>query len=104
MAIKKEKQTVYGITANYWRVDTLSIDKVRKEGGFTLNLYTSEDAESPVDAYIVSFTGDKYAEPESTERFDKYFGIGSSNYTNIYQACYQCAKETEEFFKDAVDC
>ena len=106
MALNKEKMTDYGIKASYWRLDNLSIDKANKEGGFTLKLYTSKEATAPLDYYVVALTADKYGEDGagSTERFDKYFGTEVSSYENIYAACYACAKETEEFFKDAVDC
>lgn len=98
MALIKSVDTLYGITADYWRVDTITIDKRNMEANFVLGLYMNKQAVNSLD-YKVYTIADK---ENRDELFDKYFS-DSREYTDIYNACYQCAKEQDEFFSDAVD-
>lgn len=103
MALKKAKETSIGVTADYWRIDNIVVDKKNKEGGITVHLYINSTVKDPIDTYIISLTADKI-EKNSTERFDTYFGSKMQEDYNVYKAGYECIKNTEEYFKDAVDC
>lgn len=106
MALNKPKETKYGVKVSYWRVDMLTINKQRKEGSIILNGYVDSQAQEFIESKIVSLNGlvDRETNERDTALFDKYFKDDSQAYDNIYQACYMCAKEADEFFKDAEDC
>jgi len=105
MALKKEVDTKYGITAYYWKVGMISIDTNNKEGSFVLNLYVNDTAKEFIDSRVISFN-EIYNEDgtKNTTLYDKYFKDETSEYDNIFTACYMCAKETDPFFTDAEDC
>ncbi len=100
MALKKEYTTEQGFTADYWKVEYISIDKNRYEFSFTLNLYLNEERAATTDAFIKSETisiyhnidGENLDDLSSTdairkERFNAYFD-DTVEYSNMYEACY----------------
>lgn len=107
MALYKEKTTKYGFIANYWRVDILTINKHTKEASCILSLYKdyefSMDTDSAIDSVVVTSYANPNAQHAPEDLFDKYFGK-DSEYENQYQACYEMAKELDEYFMDADDC
>ena len=98
MALIKSIDTNYGISANYWRIESITIDKKRREASFITYLYAKQEAKNSLEYRIVSIA-DK---PNKEELFNKYFFDGKQS-TDIYNACYLCAKEVDEFFSDATD-
>lgn len=97
MALIKEVNTNYGIKANYWRIETITIDKRMKEANFIIHLYLNKEATESFDYRAIVITDKE----NKDELFEKYF---SENiiYDNIYKSCYECAKELDEFFFDAI--
>jgi len=95
MALIKEKTTSFGMTASYWRVGMISIDRNMKEASYSLILYFDRDADEFIETYAVSLLG-----VEDKTEYEQYFS--NSNYINITTACYEHAKTTE-FFKNAID-
>lgn len=96
MALLKEKQTEYGVTANYWKVEMVSIDRHMKEANFSLNLYVNKDAKQFIETYTVS---DLMGQQDKS-KYESYFE--SDTYKDIYAACYAYAKDNIDYFKDAV--
>ncbi len=116
MALTKEFETEQGFTASYWKVEYISVDRNRREASFTLNLYLNKEKGNVVDSFIKSETITLFENimEDSGEvkldynddvkaRFNKYFGE-HTKYIDIYEACYECAKEISPFFADAEDC
>ncbi len=116
MALKKEFTTKQGFTADYWKVDMITIDKNRYEASFSLNLYASKEKAQELDTFIESRCITLYQNIDNEllddlsstdtirkERFNKYFD-SESEYQNTYNACYECAKELDEYFTDAENC
>lgn len=98
MALIKEVDTNYGIKAEYWRIETITIDKRMKEASFIIHLYANRDAKNSLD-YRVTTIVDK---DNKEELFEKYFS-DKADFNNIYEACYECAKFLDKFFLDALD-
>ena len=98
MSLIKSVDTNYGISADYWRIESITIDKKRKEASFITYLYANQKATNSLEYRVIAIA-DK---PNKEEPFDKYFFDGN-DYTDIYNACYLCAKEVDEFFSDATD-
>lgn len=114
MALRKEIETKYGFTANYWRVNSVIIDKQAKEGSCIISVYKDEETamvatESIQSRYVNLFlnipssTTEEERKEIASERYDNYFGT-NSEYTDIYQACYNMIKELDNYFIDTVDC
>lgn len=96
MAFIKEKETDFGITANYWRLSMISIDRDMKEASFSFNLYFKKGAKQFIESYVVSdFMG-----LEDKTLYNEYFESGK--YPNLYTMCYEYAKKYVDFFKDAI--
>lgn len=95
MAFIKEKETDFGLTANYWKLAMITIDRNMKEASFSFNLYFKKDAKQFIDTYIVS---DFMGNPDKT-LYEEYFE--SDKYPHIFIACHDYAKKYVEFFKDA---
>lgn len=105
MALKKIKETNLGVSISYWRVEIITIDKHRQEGSIVLNGYLDENAKEFIESKVVSLNGLMNKDgTQNKEQFEKYFKDETQEYSNIYQACYECAKEADEFFADAEDC
>lgn len=98
MALIKEINTNYGVKADYWRIESITIDKRMKEANFIMHLYLNKEATQSFD-YRAVVIADK---ENKDELFDKYFSENIT-YTDIYNSCYECAKEIDEFFADAKD-
>lgn len=98
MALQKEFKTRYGLVANYWRVEMITIDKRRKEGSISLNLYLDGQT---TDVEFLESKAVSLNELEDKAIFDTYFISGE--YEDIYNACYECVKFLDPFFKDATD-
>lgn len=96
MALIKEERTKIGITASYWRVGMISIDRHRKEASYSLNLFFDRDAEEFLETHSVSLLG-----IEDKTQYDEYFA--GSEFDNIVQACYEHAKAKVDYFKTAID-
>lgn len=100
MALIKEMEIKdLGITANYWKVAMVSIDTLRQEASFGLVLLTKKGATK----YIYDIGVSDLMIAEDKTLFEKYFGEGTSIYRDVYNACYEYAKEHVDLFKDAVD-
>ena len=107
MALQKNVVTNTGITADYWKLGMITIDRNLKEFNFSLNLYISKELASKENSFIdtKTFTSVKYDGHEKTNdttTYDKY--IGNNEDVNIIKQCYECAKDMDDFFQDAVDC
>ena len=106
MALGKNTITKQGFEASYWKLATVTIDIIRKEASCILNLYASKDIASNVDTFIeskvVTTNGEMLEDGTSVDNglFDKYFGI-NNQYTDIYNACYELAKEVDSYFEAA---
>lgn len=87
----KEKMTQFGIPAKYWKLGMITIDRNLKEASYSLNLYISPEAPNFIDGYTVSLLG-----MEDKTQYNEYFE--GNKYGNIYAACYEHAKNHEEFF------
>ncbi|WP_346961235.1 hypothetical protein [Clostridium sp.] len=98
MALIKEKMTQFGIPASYWKVSMVSIDRNMKEAAFSLNLYITKDAKN----FIESFTISSLMGKEDKTLYEEYFENKDGKFTDIYNICYEYAKNHEEFFKDAI--
>ena len=96
MALIKEVDTNYGVKAGYWRIETITIDKRMKEANFIICLYLNKEATESFD-YRAVILADK---ENKEELFEKYFS-DKIIFTDIYNSCYECAKEIDEFFADA---
>lgn len=96
MALLKNKTTDFGVEANYWKVSMVSIDRNLKEASFSLNLYKQRGD----DLFFETYTVTDLMGIEDKTNYEKYFE--STEYTDIYNACYNYAKNEIEFFKDAV--
>ena len=91
MALIKEKQlNDLGITANYWRIGMVSIDRVNGIGSFSINLYVNRAAKKPLEdkGYII----EKEIYPQIFENMIE----------NVYRTAYEHIKTTDEYFKDAI--
>lgn len=95
MALSKNKMTDFGIEAGYWKVCMVSINRCNREASFSLNLFLSKDSNKFLESYVVTIIG-------NDELYSKYFE--SKLFTDIHNACYICTKDTQEYFKDAIDC
>ena len=95
MALIKEKQTKFGVTANYWRVGMISIDRHRKEASYSLELYLSKDADEFIESHSVSLLG-----MEDKTEYELYFNNLNKN---IIKTCYEHAKAKVDYFKTAID-
>ena len=98
MALIKEVKTNYGINADYWRIETITIDKKRKEANFIIFLYLNKEATESFDYRAVVITDKENRE----ELFEKYFS-DNTEFHDIYNSCYECAREIDDFFADAKD-
>lgn len=98
MALIKPTTTGYGIVADYWRIETITIDKKMREASFILFLYLNKEATNNFDYRVITIT-DK---ANKDELFKKYFSE-RVEFTDIYNSCYTCAKELDDFFADAKD-
>ena len=98
MALIKSKKTGYGVVADYWRIETITIDKRMKEANFIIYLYLNKEATQSFDYRVVTIADKNNKE----ELFAKYFDA-NIDYNNIYNSCYNCARELDEYFKDAED-
>ena len=99
MALIKEKNTVYGIKASYWKLGSFCIDTVRKEASFIFHLYAEKGAKQ----YLESICIDDLVINEDKTLYNKYFEDRGQTYKDLQTACYMYVKEHIEFFKDAVD-
>ena len=103
MALIKNIQTEYGIEAGYWKISRISIDTIKKEISFTLNLYIDKEHQQKELGEMV-FASAILTQEEFKPQYDKYFRKDEGeNYKDIYTACYMYAKDNMEFFKDAED-
>lgn len=100
MALIKETETKFKITASYWRISLISIDKRRNVMSIVLDLFMEKGAEASLDTYVVD---DFMISSDNYEMFNKYFMDEGKSYKDIYTACYKYCKDNVEFFKDAVD-
>lgn len=98
MALIKEVNTNYGISADYWRIETITIDKRMKEASFIIHLYVNENAKSSLDYRVITIADKE----NKDELFNKYFSE-NIKFSNIYESCYECTKELDQFFFDAID-
>lgn len=95
MALIKATETDFGITASYWKITMISIDRHMREGSFSLSLYVNKDSKQFIKTETISLML-----LNDTDVFIKCF---ESHDFNVYKACYEYAKANVEFFKDAVD-
>lgn len=98
MALIKATLTDFGITADYWKVDSFCVDATRKEASFILNLYINSTSTKYLDSKCI----DDFMIMEDKTLFDKYFNDKGKNYRDWQTACYEYVKNHVEFFKDAV--
>ena len=49
MALIKEINTNYGVKADYWRIESITIDKRMKEANFIMHLYLNKEATQSFD-------------------------------------------------------
>lgn len=99
MALIKVKETKFGISASYWRVETCVINNRLKEASFVLGLYIDKSGQESFEDYFVT---DLMGQEDKT-LYEKYFNDIGKTYKDWQTACYMYAKEHVEFFKDAVD-
>ena len=103
MALIKKVMTEYGVEAEYWKVSRVSIDTIKKEVAFTLNLYLNKEQQLR-ELGDRTFASAILTKEEFEPQYDKYFRKDEGeNYKDIYTSCYMYAKEHIEFFKDAKD-
>lgn len=95
MALSKDKLTIVGVLASYWRLGNIEINRSSRFARLKFGLFYDSSVNIPLETRSVLI---------DTVLYDKYFKDEKAKYDNIYQACYMCAKETDEFFADAEDC
>lgn len=103
MALIKKKMTQYGFEAEYWKISRISIDTIKEEVCFTLNLYLNKENQT---RELEDYTfGSLLLDPlEFKPLYNKYFRKDKgSEYKDIYTACYMFAKDNIDFFNDAAD-
>ena len=87
MALEKSKSTNFGVTANYWRIDSFYYSKEENNIAFLLGLHAaSSNALKALESFHFNFS------PTSEELSG-----------NLLALCYQKAKTLNEFFADALD-
>lgn len=102
MALIKKVETDYGIIADYWKVSRISLDIIKNEISFTLNLYLNKKSKQELGDY--TFVSSILNKEEFEPLYEKYFKQDrEENYKDIYTACYKFSKENIDFFKDALD-
>jgi hypothetical protein len=85
MALKKDIQTQYGITAGYWRLDNLHYSKAENQINFSLLLYPSKEIAQIENVFPLENRG--YS-----------FSPSNSDWTgDIRVACYNLAKQCPSF-------
>lgn len=90
MALKKTFKTIYGVEADYWRLNALSFSKPDNTIFFTLSLFASQENAADSVAALESRQLAFHPENEDWE-------------ADIRKACYAHAKASDEF-QDAEDC
>lgn len=96
MALIKEKMTNFGVTASYWKLGYVSIDRINKYGSLTLNLFLIKDAEKYIESYTVVL--------DDIDKFDEFFGKNTvEKYRDTYHAAYEYIKKYDEIFSTAKD-
>lgn len=104
MALIKKKLTEYGIEAEYWKLSRFTVDTIRKEVFFTLNLYLNAENSQGRELGDYTFASTLLDSEVFEEQYNVYFREDrGEKYKDIYTACYMYAKDNIEFFKDAVD-
>lgn len=98
MALIKNTRTKYGVEADYWRIETVTIDKRLSEGSIVIYLYLSPEAEEPLDYRVITIAD----RSDKEDLFDRYFS-SRTEHSNILESCYNLVKEVDTFFIDAVD-
>lgn len=91
MALKKDIQTQYGITAGYWRLDNLHYSKAENQVSFSLLLYPCKDTAKKEKVFPLENLGFSFISTEQAWADD------------IRIACYAYAK-THPIFEGAEDC
>lgn len=100
MALIKDFETPFKVTASYWKVGAMSIDTNLKDAHFTMSLYVDKAAGKEKDAFLSTQTICDLMGPGDKTLFDKYFLDDTIGWQ---KACYEYAKNHVPFFMDAKD-
>lgn len=94
MALIKETETNLGISASYWRIGYISLDRVSKYGSITIMLYINKTAKQYIDQYTELI--------DSEEKFNEFFStVALAEYKDIYNSGYEFIKKYSNYFADA---
>lgn len=109
MALYTEnRDNMYGLTTEYWKVARINIDAIYKFCDITLYGYATREArdqdKEPLEQKKVraNWSEGEFAKYFSAEALSK--NRSSDPLSNIYEAAYNYVKEKENMFDDAKDC
>ena len=90
MALVKDYQTEYGVTANYWKLTEFFLNKVLKTATVIFGLYTSAEFKAVYYKHVFV----------PTEKYDEFFLLVNS--LGITAGAEEYVMNNEELFADAV--
>ena len=104
MALKKENyETIYGVKAEHWVIQSVNMNDIHGYGDITLLGYFDDTAytngKSPIETKKVKVSYINGYE----ENFSKK-SLAKNKDTNIYKIAYEYVKNNSDFFKNTIDC
>lgn len=102
MALQKTKLTEYGVSANYWRVFSVSMNRNDHSSIVAVGLYkdktTRDQTPTPIPLQIVHFVyPGLYLISGSLQNVESPFTVEAMDDTNVYELAYESLKTLDVF-------
>ena len=105
MALKLENhETLYGVKAEHWVVQSININEKHGYADITLQGYYDEQAYLDGKAPLETKKTKAYERNNFASYFSKKAKNANEENKNIYSLAYEFVKHNDPFFKDSKDC